>query len=53
LGTDSIYMARLCHNQRKIASHFSPFTWLHFLAIFQKSATKFNALQFSQEGSWD
>jgi hypothetical protein len=29
----------------------SPFTWLHFLDYFPESATKFNALQFSQEGS--
>src|SRR6476619_1936794 len=30
-------MARLCHNQRKIASHFRKFTWLHFLAISGKA----------------
>src|ERR1700675_5022253 len=30
-------MARLCHNQREIATSLSPFTWLHFLAIFRKA----------------
>src|SRR5260221_1148409 len=30
-------MAQLCHNKCKIAISFSPFTWLHFLAIFRKA----------------
>src|ERR1700722_18332108 len=42
-------MARLCHNQHKIAKPPSPFTWLHFSAIFRKAPSNSTPYSFRKK----